>query len=521
VRLRQSIYTKIIVVLALLLYGCANIVPPEGGKKDETPPILLSITPADSGLNARPSKIELRFNKFMEVKELEKNLQLSPLLPIAPTVLSYGKKVVITILDTQLLDNTTYRIGLGNALTDNRENTPYKDFTYMFSTGSYFDSLELHGRVFDAATGKPDTAVLISLYAANESDTAVLRKKPLYAARADASGKFSFKSLPHRAFKIYAIQDGNNNYIYETAEEKIGFLNSTVTPAVAGSDTSYSFYMFKEVIDTTTSPGKEQAADDSTRKVDRSNRVPDGIGRKGATPKPPLKTSFGYRVNVDTNDVKQRVFDLTQNLTINLFTRLKKLDTAKVYLSYENGGIDVQSVIKLRVDSSTIDIKTEWQGDKVYTLRLVKGWATDTSGAELPPGKYIFHTKGDQDYGTLKIHIAKQFYSDSFLLQVTKGIDSIYLKPVTDSVITLTRLQPGEYTMRIIVDANRNGKWDSGNLLKKLQPEKVIPVDNTMNLKAGWENEFDFVPADLSKSSKPNIDAPLNRAKDSGKEKMR
>jgi hypothetical protein len=498
VRFHQIIYITVIAALALLWYGCANIVPPEGGKKDETPPALLSITPADSGLNARPSKIELRFNKYMEVKELEKNLQLSPLLPITPTILSYGKRVVISIQDTQLLDNTTYRIGLGNALVDNREANPYKDFVYMFSTGSYFDSLELHGRVFDAATGKPDTAALITLYAANESDTAVLRKKPMYASRADASGNFSFRSLPQKQFKMYAIQDGNSNYIYEYGEEKIGFLNHTVTPAL-GTDTLYTFHMFKEVIDTTSAFGKEQAAEDSSRNVDRSNRLADGIGKPAAGERKPPKNNFGYRVNVDTSNIDQRTFELNQALTIDLFTELRTLDSNKVYLSYENGGIEVESLRKLAVDSGKIKINSEWQGNKIYTLRLIKGWSKDTSGNELPPGKYSFHTKGDEDYGILKIHTGRQFSNDSFLLQVYKEADSIYLKPITDSIITLTRLQPGEYGMRIIVDVNRNHKWDSGDLLKRLQPEKVIAHDNVLNVKAGWENEFDFTPANYNK----------------------
>jgi hypothetical protein len=259
--------------------------------------------------------------------------------------------------------------------------------------------------------------------------------------------------------------------------------------------------MFKEVIDTTSAFGKEQAVEDSSRNVDRSNRLSgDGIGKSSTgSPKPP-KNNFGYRVNVDTSNIGQRTFELNSILTIDLFTELRTLDTAKIYLSYENGGIEVESLYKSTVDSGKIKINSEWQSNKIYTLRLIKGWAKDTSGSELPPGKYFFHTKGDEDYGILKIHLGKQFSNDTFLLQIYKGADSIYLKPVTDSVITLTRLQPGEYGMRIIVDGNRNNKWDSGNLLKKVQPEKVIANEDVLNVKAGWENEFDFTPANYSKS---------------------
>ncbi len=477
--------------LVLLLSGCANIVPPEGGKKDETAPLLLSLTPADSSLNIRPSKIVLHFNEYIEVRDLEKNLSLSPLLSIPPTVMSYGKRVEIKIRDTQLLANTTYSIGLGNALVDNHEGNPYKNFVYLFSTGSYFDSLQLQGNVIDAATGMPDTAALMVLYPAGENDTAILRKKPQYAVKADVSGHFTFKFLPGKAFRIYALQDANNNYMYDLGEEKIGFLNQTVMPTV-GADSLYDFYMFKETIDSTALLAQTH---DTTSAKDKDNKPTLGGIRKSNTD----KSKTAYHVNVDTSNRAERSFELTQQLTIDLFTELKSLDTAKVYLSYENNGIEVEAIQKLHVDSAKMKISTQWQPDKLYTLRLVKGWARDTSGSELLPGKYFFRTKRQEDYGTLKIHVNKNYYGDSFVLFVYKGADSIYQKPITDSTITLSLLQPGDYNMRIIADGNKNGKWDAGNLLKGKQPERVYPYTTVTIVKAGWENEVDFNPQENNK----------------------
>lgn len=484
--------------LVFLIYGCANIVPPEGGKKDETPPELLSATPADSSLNIKPSKIELYFNEYMEVRDLEKNLSLSPLLSIPPTILSYGKRVVIKLQDTQLTNNTTYRIGLGNALVDNHEGNPYKDFVYQFSTGSYFDSLELQGQVIDAATGTPDSAALMVLYAAQEDDTAIIRKKPVYAVKADVSGNFIFRSLPLKPFRIYAIRDANSNYMYEPGEEKIGFIDQTVIPAL-GNDSLYRFYTFKEVRDTVV----DNPAD--TGVVDRSNK-PTLSGRNKSDA--PSKNKVGYHVNVDTSNTAQRSFELTEQLTIDLFTQLQRLDTAKVYLSYENNGIEVEAVQQLHADSSTISISTQWQPDKVYTLRLVKGWARDSAGAELPPGKYFFRTKREEDYGKLAVHIDKRFSGDGFVLYIYKGTDSIYQKPLGDSIITLSRLQPGDYNMRVIADSNRNGKWDAGNLLLRKQPERVYPYTTTIVIKAGWDNEIDFNPGESDKGLGRKGDKP-------------
>lgn len=488
------------VILAAGWYGCANIVPPEGGKKDETAPVLLSVSPVDSSLNARPSRIVLHFNEYMEVQELDKQMQLSPLLPMAPTVLSYGKRVEIKLQDTQLQPNTTYMISLGDALRDNHEGNPYKGFVYTFSTGSYFDSLTLQGQVLNAETGLTDTSVLVALYAATESDTAVLRQKPMYAVRADASGKFGFKALPRKAFRMYAVQDANNNFIYDFGAEKIGFLNTAVIPS-ADKDTSYTFRIFREFADTSSI-----SAEDTARATDARSNQADSVkgtfaGRSGKNTSRKSRNSQGYQVHVDTSDLSKRTFELTQPLTIRIFEELQFLDTAKVYLSYENNGIEVEGIRQLQSDSAGLSIRSQWQPDKLYTLRLVKGWARDTAGNELLPGKYRFHTKREEDYGTLKIHLPGAFYNDSFLLYVFKGTDSIYLRPVTDSVVTISLLQPGDYGMRLIADGNRNGKWDPGNLLKKIQPELSIPYKDKLVLKAGWENEIDFVPADNSKKT--------------------
>jgi len=482
-------------ILMLCLLGCANIVPPEGGKIDNTPPVLLAMTPSDSSLNTKVSKIEMQFNKFMEVKELEKNMHISPLLAYNPTVESFGKRVVIKIADSLLTENTTYKLSLGNSLVDNREATPYADFDFTFSTGSYFDSLGLHGNVIDAATGMPDTAALVVLYQANEIDSAVVKKKPFYAARTNTSGSFSFTSLPQKPFHIYAIQDVNNNFLYDYGEEKIGFLEQMVTP-VFESDSSFTFYMFK---DSVVVNNNDSLSNDTTEVTPAADK----FAKKSLKPKPSTrgKNNIGYQVNVDTLNRDNRTFELTKPLTIDLHTEILSLDTQKVYLSYENGGIEVEAVQQLKMDSGTININTQWQADKLYTLRLVKGWAKDTANNELPPGKYFFRTKREEDYATLKLKISNQYYGDQYVLYVYTAEDSIYQKPITDSLITLPLMKPGTYSMRIIQDDNRNGKWDAGNFFAKKQPESVIPYSSEIILKAGWENEIDFLPP--SKSTKP------------------
>ncbi len=490
----------------LLTAGCANIVPPEGGKKDETPPVLLSISPADSALNIRPSLIELKFNKFMEIKDLNKYMQLSPLLSIQPTVISYLRRVEIKIVDSLLQPNTTYRIDLGDALVDNREATPYKNFVYLFSTGNYFDSLELNGYIVNARTGKADTNALIMLYPDTEPDSAVVKSKPLYALKTDTRGRFSIKSLPYKPFRIYAVQDANNNYLYDPGEEQVGFLNYPVLPGIH-SDTLYRLNLFKEAIDSAAhKTGDSLSVEDKTAgegKFSLRKRA-GGVG----------KNDISYRVNVDTINKNVRTFEITKPLTIDLYTSVNNIDTGKIYLSYEDEEVEIEAVHGFAADSNAIHITPQWVGNKSYTLRLVKGWATDSSGKELLPGKYSFKTKSEEDYGTLKINIPPLYRGEKYRLSVYFKTDSVYQKGIVDSIVRLSLLQPGVYSMSIFIDENGNGKWDPGILLEKKQPEIVIPHTNEITLKAGWENEIDFTALDEMPAS------PKSEDKDSSPEKL-
>jgi len=470
------------VIVALLLQGCANIVPPEGGKKDETPPVLTQISPADSMLNTRIRKISLHFNKFVEVQDLDNNMQLSPLLSIKPTLTSFGKRVEIRIADTLLKDSTTYIISLGNAIVDNRENTPFGNFKYTFSTGSYFDSLQLQGQVFDAATGLPDSGATIVLYPEADGDSAIVRKKPLYVGRSGQLGVFTISSLPDKPFRVYALADKDNNYYFNPEEDKVGFIDQVFTPGSINDTAHMVFYLFKQ-------PIKDSIPDNT----DTTLATAPG-GRIGSKRSDADKNKPAYRVNADTSNTSMRTMPINEPLEIILLRPLSMLDQNKIYLSYDENGVEVEAVTRITQDSSRILLQPEWQQDRLYTLRLVKGWAKDTAGVELLPEKYFFRTKRNDDYGIMRIRIMEEFVNGYNLLGVYSENDTVYMQPLTDSIVTIELLNPGGYTMNLIIDENHNGKWDTGNLFEKLQPERVIPFTTTTQVRAGWEHEVDFIP---------------------------
>lgn len=473
-----------------MLSGCASIVPPSGGEKDLTPPVLLSEKPGDSVINQFVYKITLHFNKFMEVHDLEKNLAISPLLSMAPTVTAYAKVVEIKLPDSSLMPNTTYRIALGNALTDNRERTPYKDYVYLFSTGSYFDSLRLQGKVMDAATGFPDSSATIFLYPAEKEDSAVLRERPAYISKVDAEGYFTFENLPEKAFRVFAVTDKDNNHIYSPDQEKMDFLDSLVMPS-AMPDEMIHLAVFQPEFSDSLKEEDQSSLSGKNRFASRS--------RKKSTPK------IAYHVEVDTVNKKTGTFDLAKPLRIALFRQLKQIDSGKIYMSYEDREIEVEALRSLKVDSTEILINTEWLPNKIYTLRLVKGWAKDTSGAELPPGKFIFRTRSLEDYATLNINLDSTLVGRKYLLVLSKDKEEIWKKPALNNKITLPLLSPGNYTLKLIFDDNENGLWDTGDFFARRHAEKVLPYKGEILLKAGWVNDIDF------KRSLPETKAKSNR----------
>ena len=122
-----------------------------------------------------------------------------------------------------------------------------------------------------------------------------------------------------------------------------------------------------------------------------------------------------------------------------------------------------------------LQISTDWLENTVYKLRLAKGFATDTSGAEAAPSRYYFHTRDEDDYGRINLNLPAKYNNPMYVLKVMADNDSIYQKPVIDTLVVLKLLKPAKYSFRIIVDKNRNGKWDTGDLFAKRQPELVIP----------------------------------------------
>jgi len=470
----------ILVSISLFLIGCANISAPTGGKKDVKPPKLVSASPADSQLNAHTTEIVLRFDEYVTLSDPNKEIIISPILRVPPTVTGVNKHITVKIPDSLLEENTTYRITFGSAIRDLHEGNIFPKYSYTFSTGSWFDSLQLSGKVINAATGMPDSSALVMLYKENEDDTVVIRKKPQYAIRTDKQGLFHFKGLPGRRYHVYALTDGNNNMTYDGGTEAIAFSDSIALPADTATF-GLTLRLFQELSDTV------KTAPEKVSKL-----------RKGF--KSAADTALSFKVNIDTTDVTKRTFDGSDSIKF-VFNHRVRLAGGSVHLAYDSAGKSISIPSYLRPDTSDstkVFVSARFADNKLYILDIDSAFVADTGGRLNAPLRYRFRTLGPADYGSLRLNIPAKYVSGGktstpdYLLMVQTSTDTVYLKKVVDTAVFFSRLKPAGYTFRIIVDGDKDGKWTTGDLLLRRQPELVIPASNILDVKAGFDNIFDF-----------------------------
>lgn len=230
-RLSHHIPALLAAVIALLWTSCANPGSgPDGGPFDETPPKILSMTPAMGKTGTTPHRIEIYFDENVKVDNAYEKVVISPPSPEPPEVTVSGKRIRVTLPDT-LKPNTTYTIDFGDAITDNNEGNPLGTFTYFFSTGETVDTMEIGGHVIDAETLAPVKGILVGLYV-EDGDTLAdpFATRPFdRVGRTDDTGRFSIKGVRHGTYRIFALKDADGDYKFSSRAEMLAWTDSTFT----------------------------------------------------------------------------------------------------------------------------------------------------------------------------------------------------------------------------------------------------------------------------------------------------
>jgi len=235
----------LLAIIAVFVVRCANsITAPTGGPKDLAPPVVLETMPINGSAGFNSNKFLIKFDEFVFLEDIQNAALISPPMKEIPEFTTKGKSVQVKFME-DLKPNTTYSVYFGEAIVDITEKNPITNYTYIFSTGDFVDSLSLSGHIYNAFDLKPIDGTFVMLYKDN-NDTIVFDSlpylvTPYYLSKTDMEGHFKFDGLSDDEYLLFATNDQNSNYIFDQPSEQIAFLDSLVRPV----------YIEKQIIDTT------------------------------------------------------------------------------------------------------------------------------------------------------------------------------------------------------------------------------------------------------------------------------
>lgn len=445
---------------AVLLVSCGQQVAPTGGAKDSLPPKLVLAVPELNAKNFKSDRITLYFDEYVTLESPFEKITYSPIPKINPSTSSKLRTITIKIKDT-LEDNTTYSIDFGESIKDINEGNVLKNLNYAFSTGEYIDSAFLTGQVYLAETGLIDSTIVAVLHNKLD-DSAVAKIKPRYFARLKGDGSFLFRNLKPGTYNLFAIKDQNGDRKYDQPSELIGFLNKPIT---IGSDTTAILYAFEAI------------------RIDSS-------APKKSTAKPAIKRSDDKRLRFSNNFDGGRQ-DLLSDLIFNSEHPLKTFDSAKIKLTDFSFQKISNYTVSLDTTKKKITIVSQWKEGSKYNLIIEKDFASDTlDNAILKTDTLAFTAKREADYGSIDLKVDNIDSLQHPIVFLSKN-SKIYLKqPLEKNRYRIKLFEPGDYEVKILFDSNNNGKWDTGDYWKKIQPEKVVARKKPISIRVNWDNEI-------------------------------
>ncbi|GAA4133755.1 Ig-like domain-containing protein [Flavobacterium chungbukense] len=543
------------------MISCAKRGSITGGLKDTLAPILVSSFPENYSTNFKGNTITLNFDEYIKLKNLNKQLIISPPMKHEPLIspTSVSKFIKIDIKDT-LQPNTTYSFNFGQAITDNNEGNAINQFKYVFSTGPYIDSLKLSGRIKDAKDKYVDNFVSVMLYEVNDKfkDSTIYKDFPRYITNTlDSLRTFQFENLKEGKYLLVALKDKGGNNKFNPKDDKIGFLKHYIN---IPTDTVYEIELFKEVLPLKVFKPIQASGNrlllPYEGKQDFKNAKPKIVLKNGNEvletivtqfPKKdslqvwfkPLKAdSLSMQVSKDNYDkkfsfkiknmkkdtlnvkaVQNGIINFRERFTLETETPLVKFDKSKIAL--------------VNKDSTAVDFTTEYdefeqklyidfKKDPVekYNFTFLPGALTDFYEKTNDTLSFKLTTKELEDYGNLVLNFknAKRF---PIIVEITnKKGDEVLASGYSEgeTKMTFNLLVPTEFTIRVIYDDNKNKVYDTGNFLKKTYSEEVFYYQKGVDVRSNWDVDESI---DLSIPFNPEVEKKQDDKKKKEAEKKR
>ena len=191
-----------------------------------------------------------------------------------------------------------------------------------------------------------------------------------------------------------------------------------------------------------------------------------------------------------------------ENVRIELPTPLQSLDSTKVHLYSKRDTLWYEARYRLRVREGAdslapvgtnllhkrwLELQAEWKPGVEYSFELDSLALTDIYGTTSGKIKQGFKVREDKEFATLAVS----------LTALTDSNVVVQLLNEQDAVVKQTRalagtanfyyLQPATYYLRLFVDRNGNGRWDTGDFYRGEEPETVYYFPEEIECKANWD----------------------------------
>lgn len=531
-----------ITVMLLAIVSCAKRGSITGGPKDETPPQFVRSYPPNFSTNFKNQEIRIYFDELISLDKPDRQVIISPPMKKKPDITPLGgarKYVKIKFNDT-LIANTTYTINFGSSVVDYNEKNPLPFFQYVFSTGSELDSLSFKGTVIDAFKKKTDKNISAFLYEKNETfnDSTIFNTVPRYIANTLDSTLFEFKNLKAGTYYLIALRDKNSNYFFDPKQDQVAFTKESIT---IPDDSIAHLRLFKEQlpfklarIKQTSKHGFEMGYNG---KIDTTNLnikpILEDTTMEATYYKLPKKDTlkvfvkpftqqdsllFIFKNNAVTDTLvsrykdqyldslkinsanKKSVLGLEDPILLTTNTPIHKIDESKIVL-IDKDSLPIPFSQKVNYYKNLLEVQFKKNEGNSYNLQLLPKAVEDFIGQVNDTLQISYTTGIKADFGNLSLTIKES--PSPIIIELTKANDIAYTQvlPKGRTTINFNNIDPGKYDIRLILDENNNGIWDTGNYLEKVQPEKTYFHSETINIRANWDVQQTIeIPSTLIKS---------------------
>lgn len=525
---------------SLVLVSCARVGSPVGGDKDSIPPSMIGSNIDTTRINVPRDikKLRIDFDEYITLKDVSKNLIISPPIQYSKIIpSSTGNKYLEIQWKDTLQANTTYNFNFGNSIVDLNESNILPYFNFAFSTGEKLDDLYISGTLSDALGNEKNSEgkeknLVVGLY--QVKDTMNYRKKPYYIAKADLDGYFELNYLTPGKYKIIGFDDENNNSIYDIGKENVAFQKAEIDLQTSISGLKLKTFPSKKMAkykEMTASVGGitmifegnpekvivkavgEKPADYKVTHKSRSDSVKiwfDATKENiGATVSENLRFSYDTGLVQDTMSVFYKKPTKDEMTVSNPFGNKLVPETDFRFSSNyiinkiqpENWKLEADSIAQnftariSELDSTQVFIKSDFVVGKKYQLTVPKNTLSSFYTRSSESVRFDFEVSKAEEFGSFSAHL-KNIPSQKFWIQLLNDKNEpVYQQYANQAEVKFINLKPGSYKLRILVDNNENGVWDSADFANEVSAEGVYlfkkvgdkEVMSKINVRQMWE----------------------------------